>query len=86
MLVQFDTEVGATYLQVSEAEVARTVHLRDLVMVDVDTQDKPVGVEFAVAPEKVTDLMVEAVAKRFPELEWELVHDRSWMHAGSCTA
>jgi uncharacterized protein YuzE len=49
MLLEQDTETGATYFVLDvEADVARTVHLDDLVMVDVDHAGRPVGVELAM--------------------------------------
>jgi len=65
MLIERDTDTGACYFGLSDAEVARTVHVDDLVMVDVDIHGDPVGVEFAAAPD---DEDFERVYERFPQL------------------
>jgi uncharacterized protein YuzE len=82
MMVQYDTEAGATYVELSDASVARTVSVGDLVMVDVDEHGEPVGVDFAVLPGKITDSMLYAVAERFPPLKDLAIH-REWLLA-SC--
>lgn len=83
MLVQYDTEAGATYVElVDEAAVARTVEVSDLVMVDVDAQGQPVGVEFVVPPRLITDEMLFAVADRFSDLKEMAIH-KDWLFA-SC--
>lgn len=78
MIVSYDVEAGATYLELSEEPVARTVTVSDLVAVDVDEAGTPVGVEFAVAPNKITDRMVERVAERFHSLKG-LLHLEDWL-------
>jgi uncharacterized protein YuzE len=80
MLVQYDTEAGATYVELSGAAVAGTVHISDLVMVDVDEAGAPRGIEFAVAPSQITDSMLHALADRFPDLK-ELALHTSWLYA-----
>ncbi len=83
MLVQYDTEAVATYVElVDGATVARTVEVSDLVMVDVDAHDRPVGVEFVVPPRLITDEMLSALAGRFPDLKDLAVH-KDWLFA-SC--
>lgn len=79
MLVSYDAEMGATYLELVDAPVARTVTVSDLVMVDVDAAGVPVGVEFAVAPGKITLAMVERVVERFPGLSAVLSDVDSWL-------
>ena len=69
MLVTYDTEVGATYLKLADAVVARTVSVSDLVMVDLGARDEEIGVEFAVLPSKITVVMLDRLAERFPHLK-----------------
>ncbi|MDK3255077.1 DUF2283 domain-containing protein [Blastococcus capsensis] len=79
MLVQYDTEAGATYVElVDGVAVARTIEISDLVMVDVDAEDNPVGVEFVVPPRGITDEMLRVVGKRFPELK-HLAQQKDWL-------
>jgi uncharacterized protein YuzE len=66
MLVTYDAEVGATYLKLADAVVARTVSVSDLVMVDLDNRGEAIGVEFAVPPSKITAVMLDRLAERFP--------------------
>jgi uncharacterized protein YuzE len=48
MLVEQDTDTGATYFVISrDVEVARTVAVGDLTSVDLSSSGEPVGVEFA---------------------------------------
>lgn len=56
---------GPRYVYLTDHEIARTVHVDELVLVDVDGDGVPVGVEF-VAPPSAADC--EAVFVRFPEL------------------
>ena len=69
MLVTYDAEAGATYLELADAEVARTVSVSDLVMVDIDAHEEAIGVEFAVPPSKITADMLGRLAERFPQLK-----------------
>jgi uncharacterized protein YuzE len=69
MLVTYDAEAGATYLKLADAAVARTVSVSDLVMVDLDARDEAIGVEFAVLPSKITAVMLDGLAERFPDLK-----------------
>lgn len=82
MMVHYDTEAGATYVELTGAPVARTVNVGDLVAVDVDESGGPVGIDFAVLPSKITDSMLFAVADHFPPLK-ELALHREWLLA-SC--
>ena len=79
VLVSYDPQARATYLKLTEASVARTVSFGDLVMVDVDAEDHPVGVEFLTLPERVPGLLTGAIFDRFPELE-PLAKTESWLH------
>lgn len=69
MLVTYDVEAGATYLELTDAEVARTVSVSDLVMVDLDARDEAIGVEFAVPPSKITAVMLDGLIEGFPHLK-----------------
>ncbi len=82
MNVSYDTEAEATYVRVVPADVkiARTVHLSDLVMVDVDEHRDPVGVEFVVLPHEITDAMLDRVSDAFPTLK-SLHHKDTWLYA-----
>jgi uncharacterized protein YuzE len=59
---------GATYRSLTSAVVDRTVHVTDLIMVDVDEHGTPVGVEYAVAPSDLTLDDVASLLKAFPSL------------------
>lgn len=78
MIVSYDVEAGATYLELSQEKVTRTVSVSDLVMVDLDAADNPVGVEFVVPPNAITMQMVERVAERFHSLK-PLLHVEDWL-------
>ncbi len=66
MRVDFDPEVQAWYLTLSDAPVSRTVHISDEVAVDVDATEVVVGVEFLLAPAVIDPLVREALFERFP--------------------
>lgn len=60
MLIEQDTETGACYFTFTDHDVERTVHVDDLVMIDLDSVDEPVGIEFAAPP---------------TETDWKKLHD-----------
>lgn len=66
MRVDFDPEVQAWYMTLSDASVSRTVHVSDEVVVDVDAAGLVVGVEFLVAPAAIEPDVREALFERFP--------------------
>ncbi len=66
MRVDFDPEVQAWYLTLSDAPVAKTVHVSDEVVVDVDTSGAVVGVEFLLAPAAIEPSVRKALFERFP--------------------
>ncbi len=66
MRVDFDPEVQAWYLTLSDAPVAKTVHVSDEVVVDVDASGAIVGVEFLLAPAAIEPSVREALFERFP--------------------
>jgi uncharacterized protein YuzE len=78
MYVSYDTEARATYVQVSEADVAETVQLSDSVMVDLDGSGSSVGVELLVLPGAITDEMLDLVVEGFPDLA-ELRDRSAWL-------
>lgn len=67
--VSYDPDAKATYVEWAEGVVASTVSLSDAVMVDLDAEGQPLGVEFAVSPRAVTELMLKTVAGAFPQLD-----------------
>lgn len=82
MMVTYDTEADATYVQVADGRVATTVDVTDLVMVDLDAHGQLLGVEFAVSPRYVTDAMLYRLAEQFPELK-KMAADHSWLFASA---
>ena len=72
MRVDFDPEVQAWYLTLSDALVSRTVHVSDEVAVDVDKADGVVGVEFLLAPATIEPAVREALFARFPVVQQAL--------------
>jgi len=69
MFLTVDTEARATYVAVSSAPVDRTAMVTDSVAVDVDAMGQPIGVEFLMLPERITNDIVGYVIERFPTLE-----------------
>jgi hypothetical protein len=69
MFAETDPQTGATYVELSEAPVARTLHVSDVVMVDVDETGTPVGIEFAVLPPDVDRADWYALADLVPEVK-----------------
>ena len=66
MRVDFDPEVQAWYITLSDAPVSTTVHISDEVAVDVDESGAAVGVEFLIAPSAVDQPVRERLFERFP--------------------
>ena len=66
MVVEYDTEVGAFYVRVTEEEVARTVEVATFVSVDVDADGNVVGLELLCLPTAVTNEERAALAARYP--------------------
>lgn len=69
MIIEQDVDAGTAYFALSDAPVARTVHISDLVMVDVDDSGHPVGVEFATVPQKLTWDQFAPLFNAYPELK-----------------
>lgn len=63
-----DPETGATYYYVTDHAVAKTVCVADVINVDLDSDGEVVGVEFVVAPERITAADRIELAARFPIL------------------
>lgn len=73
--VEDDREAQACYLRVSQPQIARTVHVEDGVMVDVDHAEKPVGVEFLWERYGVPAEALTEVFLRFPSLPLRLLRE-----------
>ncbi len=69
MRVDFDPEVQAWYLTLSDAPVGRTVHVSDEVAVDVDEEGAVVGVEFLLAPATIEPSVRDTLFERFPVVQ-----------------
>ena len=66
-----DPTTGACYFILSDEVVAGTVHVSDLIAVDVDAQRRPVGVEFAFDPGEATAQEWTALWAAYPALRAE---------------
>jgi uncharacterized protein YuzE len=78
VIAEYDPEAKATYVAFNDRAAAHTVGVTDLVMVDVDAAGEPVGVEFAMQPDRINDDVLAPLVARFPELR-ALADDRSWL-------
>ena len=74
MRVDFDPEVQAWYLTLSDVAVAKTVHVSDEVAVDIDEAGDVVGVEFLLAPATVDASVRETLFTRFPSVQEALAN------------
>lgn len=54
MVIRYDTEVGAFYLRLTDADVLRTVHVSDDVLVDLDVNGAIHGIELLCHPNSLT--------------------------------
>ena len=66
MVVEYDTDVGAFYVRITDGEVARTVEVAAFVSVDLDGDDNVVGLELISHPSAVTTEEKAALTARFP--------------------
>ena len=66
MRVEFDPEVRAWYLTLSDAPVGTTVHVSDEVLVDLDGSGGVIGVEFLLAPAELSEEVRASLFRRFP--------------------
>ncbi len=64
--VDFDPDVQAWYLTLSDAAIAGAIHVSEEVAVDVDASEGVVGVEFLLAPAAIEPSVREALFERFP--------------------
>ena len=46
MRFEFDSEADALYIRINEGRVERTMEIEEGVYVDLDAQDRPLGLEF----------------------------------------
>jgi uncharacterized protein YuzE len=69
MIIRYDTEAGAYYLKLTEGPVARTVHISDDVMVDLDSDGQVHGIELLSAPTALSDAERSELFRRFPQAE-----------------
>jgi Uncharacterized conserved small protein len=72
MLIQYDTEVGAYYVQLADGEVVRTVHVSDQVMVDLEVDGQLHGIELLCPPGDLGDAERSELVTRFPAAEQAL--------------
>ena len=73
VLIELDPATGVSYFVLDEADVATTVHVSNLVSVDLAIDGHPVGVEFLRAPHPAHDDWMTLFG-RFPELKETLGH------------
>lgn len=69
VLVETDLSTGASYFVLSDEPVAATVHISDLVMVDVDADGAPVAVDVAAPVARVSWETWLRLYERFPTLK-----------------
>lgn len=74
MRVEFDPEVRAWYLTLSDLSVTRTVHISDQVAVDIDGEGGVVGVEFLLPSAELGPEVSRALFERFPAVRGALTH------------
>ncbi|MGH9065201.1 MAG: DUF2283 domain-containing protein [Acidimicrobiales bacterium] len=70
MIVHYDADLGATYVELSDAPAARSTEVLDAyVLVNLDGAGAPVGVEVLDAPASITEAVFSALAEHFPALD-----------------
>ncbi len=69
VFLEHDAHSGASYLRILDAPVARSIHVTDLVMVDVEDSGQPVGVEFTMGTHAATPEDMRELFRAFPALE-----------------
>lgn len=73
MVVDYDTDAGATYVELAGYDEARADHtveiVRGLLTVDVDRFEEPIGVEILRAPAEIDEATLRPLAGRFPALD-----------------
>lgn len=81
MQITYDLASRATYIRIRKGDVARTVDVSDTVMVDLDIDSNPLGVEFLTLPVDISPASIEAVVERFPV--FKILRDpERWMTSG----
>jgi len=68
MHVTYSPDIEGIYVTVSDEPVASSVEISDLVTVDLDAAGNPVGVEFVMRAENLSEDHWRAVYERFPQL------------------
>jgi uncharacterized protein YuzE len=68
VLVTYDSEVDATYVQLSDATVATTEQFGESLAVDLDATGEPVGVELLMAPATATTTTLAPLVRAYPDL------------------
>jgi uncharacterized protein YuzE len=69
---EYDAEADATYFVVSEGTFDHTVHVTDLIMVNVDEHGNVLGVEFAFNDEDASQGELDMLFGAYPQLRKEL--------------
>jgi len=69
VLIQYDTEADAAYFEIADGDIAETVEISDLIMVDVTASGDVIGVEVAAHPSHVKPEVWEHRFQRFPSLD-----------------
>ena len=68
-VVEFDSEVPATYVRLRDDAMARPVEVIDeYCMVDLDAAGEPLGVEILDAPADISDPVFQALTMTFSSL------------------
>lgn len=66
MEICYSTDVGAFYVTIGQGRIARTAHISDDVMVDLESDGTVYGVEFLCTPAELTDEERASLVGRFP--------------------
>lgn len=73
MVVDYDTDAGATYVELAGYDDDRADHtvevVSGLVTVDVDSFEEPIGVEILMAPAEIDEATLRPLGARFPTLD-----------------
>jgi len=66
MDIRYSTETEAFYVTLTDGDVARTVHISDDVLVDLEADGTVHGLELLCPPAEVTSDERSALSERFP--------------------
>ena len=69
IIIEQDLATGTSYWTLSDAPVDHSRRISDLVTIDLDAHDQPVGIEFAMRRERITYDVWASVFERFPHLK-----------------